>query len=439
MRALVVRWLGIGWMALWSVSASAQSAQGGDRAAVVMKEEIEALLVRVEQLEEQVEGLREVGDDLDDFSGRLGHLETHAMRVIDESIGIDVPEDYPTLADALDSLERYRLVGDAQVFISIAPGTWSFDQTVVFDHPDGHRFWITGRSGDPSEVVLHYTGEGSALSVGANRVVGHLDGVTIRGDGASKGIEAVHGGVFRCGSNVVVTGFEHAGFSAHMGGVIHADGAIARANPGRGFAAETQGLIRAWSATAEDNGADGFFTMDSSVIYAVWATARGNGGDGFAAHRSSAVDASDGAAHGNAGAGFSATYGSMLLAESAVASGNGWAGFGAWSSSSILARHPLAVDNQGAGFAAGPTSSIDMWTGTAERNGDGFDAYGNGFLTSEGATALDNRDFGFNVFWGGWMRVNGAEASGNTWDYNLGPWSWDTLPDETGWGVIWHD
>lgn len=296
----------------------------------------------------------EDADALAELEARVEALEASAVLMIDEDMTIQVPTDEDTLAAAVASLDRYRIAPDATVVIQLEDGIHALDTTVEFQHPDGARIEVVGNA-DPGLVVLDYTGTDTALRVSNNAVLGLLTGVTVKGPASlGIGIEVVDGGVLICGQGgVVVEGFS-AAFFANRGGILAADGTVARgsdigyqASRGSvidaveagasgltttGFLAETGSTIDATVSAANENWT-GYDARDNATIIAVQATAAGNTGPGISAERGGFVDAYGALVEDNASFGLLAREGGFISAPEAGVTGSGDSDFAPVSSS----------------------------------------------------------------------------------------------------------
>ena len=448
---------------------------------------------------EVVDGLEPLSDRLDALElenatlrEELEALSETGVVVLSEDLVLAVPDDAPTLAGALASLDRYRIPAGVSVTIALADGTYALPEALQFTHPDGNRIQVVGNVGSPESVVLFFTG--SSSSPGGGRairargpVAGSLDGVLIRGTNAPDtiGVEASDNGVVYLGASVVIEAFGRHGIRATRNGTVYAENVEVRDNGDSGFRAQDGGFIAAWGASSHDNGGDGFRARSGGVIAADPSTASDNGGAGYYAD-GGWIAAGDGTSSGNGGSGYEAGLGgaveawgtsasnnnrhgyaatvgaalvagqssaldngqagflasesSSVVADGSTASGNGWDGFSAQLGSSLQGYQSVATNNGGVGFAAHYSSGLIANGATSTNNSEGLVSAGNSMLDGNNAVVDGSSGFGVNVFWGGWMLVTGASVtdSGNV-DYNMGQRSNQQPLSGDAWGVAWSD
>jgi len=351
--------------------------------------QLEAANQRIDELEAEVEALRAavgaiVGYDdgelrglLDGLDDRLDALESRRfVRLIDEPTTIRVPTEHPSLGAAMAWLRQHSLA--ARVTVQIADGTYTHTEGVDLGHRDGALVRIVGNIGDPTRVILQFSGTEDGLYLVRGRALDGLSGLTVRGDrtAESVGLWVGEGAALRCRGPLVIEGFAD-GFVAASASSLRCDGATSRDNGRAGFAARRTSNLRVHGATSRDNGGPGFVAVGGSSIEAPGARAQGNGDFGFLA-----LSGSD-----------------IIVGEGAESRGNRM-GVGALWGSSFSAWGPITVrDNEEEGVHVAGSSAADV----------------------SGATITNNGQFGVNSFWGAFALVTRVVSTGHAFDYNLDP------------------
>lgn len=341
----------------------------------------------------------------DDLTSRLDAVADEAITAITADRTISVPADYATVAEALESLDKKRIVR-ATVTIQLADGTYDFDSTIVVDHPDGGRIHIVGNDADPSQVELHYTGTEQALNVPRSGGLGLLSGVTITGTNTAGtlGITVGPDGHL-IASDIEVSGFGGSGLYV-LGGWVEATGAVVTANGAHGILVQVGGTVLANEVTLTHNGLNGITADQLSMAFIADATVTDNTGLGALVYRGSyvaapraniedngmngvnvdlggianlsegtllnngktgvsiggggMVDVRDGVISGNAENGIFAATGSVVYAHRATVEDNLWHGVASFSNATLVA--PSAVVNGNGGSTADPV--YRGWLGT---------------------------------------------------------------------------
>lgn len=246
--------------------------------------------------------------------------------VTEQSRVVTIPGEYASLAEALAALEKEHIIPGATVTLQLAEGTYSSNQPLEFNHPDGKSIQILGDVSDPSTVVLQFIDSSGLVLSGTHLSL--IDGVTISGNQVGgpydkTGVLATAGASVNVGQHVIVEDFD-VGMQAEYGGVIKADQTTVSNNTLHGFVATHGGIIHANGASATSNGGNGFFATNSGDIFCSSALATDNGDSGFAAFFGSHISVPLGTSSDNANFGYSAFQLSIIEATNAVASGNAY-------------------------------------------------------------------------------------------------------------------
>lgn len=199
-----------------------------------LTEENQALEARITELETLA--LQQAADNESRMSetsaldARMTVIEGAAVLLISEDTTFTVGAmgDYAGLPEALAALDHYRIATGVTVTLQLEAGTYTFDEALEIQHPDGDRIAILGDVDDPSTTVLEFNGTDGILVV-QNHALGRLDGVTVEQmeTGVGRGIATDHGGSAIIGdtasTHVVVRGWG-IGLSAKRGSNLFAIG-----------------------------------------------------------------------------------------------------------------------------------------------------------------------------------------------------------------------
>ncbi len=242
---------------------------------------------------------------------------TLAERLPNTDLVVAVPADYPTLVQALASLDGMRLTAGTRATVTIAPGTYTFSQPVLVDHPDGRFIDILG-SGN---VTLDFPNGDGLVVTGTG--LGLLDGVTITGNpslaSSHTGVHATGGAQVSIGSGVVVSGFSGSGVLATYHATIRANGVSATGNQD-GFTALFDGALQASQCSSTSNSGGGFFSLAGGRLTASNSVASGNQ-FGLIALNDGYLDAAGTTSTGNGYGAFLSNL-SLLAADPELVTGN---------------------------------------------------------------------------------------------------------------------
>lgn len=284
-----------------------------------------------------------------DVGARVSDLEDEALDVIDGVTTLAVPGTYATVRDALDALDRTRIVAGGEAQIVVADGTYTVSDWIVSDHPDAHRIVLRSASNDPTKTTLSFSRTGGAF-VNPGQVL-RVRGLTLDSDGTGA---ATDHGLFVSSNavailqDVVIQDFPGNCVLAVSGGVVTSsrDGLALDGCGGAGVVlannatAVTPGLISeshtldgayvVKGAVADledaellDNGGDGIDSREGAVVIAERAIVDGSGVDGVFATSRAFVDVRDGEITNSSGDGLDATIYGLINAYSATVSGSG--------------------------------------------------------------------------------------------------------------------
>jgi len=336
-----------------------------------------------------------------------------AETVIKTSKTINVPADYATIQEALDSLKYTWIPDDITVTISVAAGTHLHTSQISITHSCGSQIQIIGA--DPITTTITsvgtVTGAAGAWSVPINvtnatgMAVG--DYVIIRNTAGTDDHYA-HRGIWEITAinvnTVTVKNTHQSGIfpSATLsGGDFICLKTVLKFNNCNGIVSCHANLGLLDKVAVVGNGTSGYsgvvvgssttIPSNASIVCGSSMGVNGFGSRGFYALYSSSIEAPSSTASGNGSYGFCAEYSSSISTYSSTASGNGSYGFCDLYSSSIRADASTASGNGSYGFCADYSSSIRAYSSTASGNGSyGFCALYSSSLRADSSTASGN-------------------------------------------------
>jgi 3D (Asp-Asp-Asp) domain-containing protein len=247
---------------------------------------------------------------------------------------INVPFQYPTIADAMLSVKNKRIPVGATCTIKVGNGSYVLPSTLLLNHPDGDRLRIVGNETDETQCVLTLPSgvqpTFDMVVVSNGHRLGYFNGFYINIDVKATnytGLLAVNGAFINCGTKVRVNNFYY-GIAARVGSEIICN-----------------------NAKVYNSGDVGIWAYINSTVQCNNAISNG------------AVDAAN-----NLGFGIQAEFGSSIECTAASASGCRIAGIAALSNSLVRAHNANASSNLGSGFYASADGHIENHNATANSN-----------------------------------------------------------------------
>ena len=369
-------------------------------------------------------------------------LNAHlAETVITANKTINVPGDFATIQEALDSLKKAWIPRDVTVTIQAAAGTFNHTTPIIVDHPCGSRIKIIGST----PITTSITGKGTVTGSTGNWSVPILvqstsgiaagDYVIIKNT-TGTGDHYAFRGIWKVisvnsATQITVQNTHRASTfptATLSGGTVVAlktilkftacNGIVVAPNSALGFLDQVAvvgdgsinvGILAGRVPSDQDVPSPAFILLGSNV------GVNGFGADGIWSGYGGTVSAYSGvASSGNGGSGFAASNGGAIGAGSSTASGNGGNGFWAGSGGAIWAGSSTASGNGGNGFAVGGGGVIEAGSSTASGNGgSGFAASNGSAIGAGSSTATGNGDRGFSAFTGASIYATTSTASGN--------------------------
>lgn len=414
--------------------------------------EVDLLAASVMDHEERI-------SDLEDRIGVVGGGDH--VRILNEGWTLQVPAEYPTVQDALDTLASWRIASDVYATIQIAPSGSMYElSTLEVRHPDGDRIRILGDVSAPESVVLQFA-MGNGIQVNNGHVLGMIDGLTIRGPGREVsdgfGVLVSSNSVIHIGSSVLVEGWA---FGLHA-----RDNSFADIRAGTRFREISQTAVRAGAGgtvsapgVVIDSVETGFnadggtvYAQDSNLTYSSVGIGATNGGrvdavrvtmtgvagsTGVHAERGSVINV-DGSTVTGGSIGFYAEEGAILSCADCGASMLTGTGFHADTGSLLTADHARSHDNEGYGYlcdngstliADGSSATYNLFSGYhinqgsmlrgrslhAESNEEHGLALEDGSVADvKMATITDSGFDGFRAHGGSYMDATDSQSSAN--------------------------
>lgn len=378
---------------------------------VTVSAAIDALSPLSAQVAAHATRLSEVDTALSMLDGDLTALEERAV-VTRGNHTLLVPDDHPTIAAALDTLDGVRLEGFA--FIRITQDHTE-PTTIVVDHPDGERIFIKGHTGDPADVTLTSDAD-LLLELPRNRALGLLADLTLAGTGGSAVLGRQNSDVWL--DNLVITGFGNGVWTD--GGSVLANGLVLDSNH-TGFRLRAASLD-ASAVDMTNHAFAGIYATEGSIVHGHTLTADANfvgysleSGSILAGRTISALDSLT--------YGFELEGGSVLTGLTVTADENDASGFAIGSGSTLRVNGLQAIGNDSDGLIANQGSSATLWsTNTVTGNGRyGLAAWGGSFVDAGSTTPTASGSRELYALRGGYVQapfsgVAAADASPSTTD-----------------------
>lgn len=283
---------------------------------------------------------------------------------LDETnITIDVPADFSTIQEALNSIATKIIPNNVTITIKVADGTHTPPSGTLLNHPFGERIRLIGNETNPDLCILMGTNPPTfnMLACTNGHKFGYINGFKL--DLPAKaalannysGIIALNGAVITLGTKVKVNNWYY-GVNASYGSVINAD----------------------------------YVEVSNAGDVGVWAFC----GSQVNARNAKSDNCSDTA--NGWGFGFQAEYGSNVNCEGSTATGNNIAGFAALSNSQVRALNTTATSN-GSGYKAQDNASIEAHNAVSNTNVTyGYNQAGSGRIFGGNMTGSGNGTALFN-------------------------------------------
>ena len=179
--------------------------------------------------------------------------ETTVGGYLIEDITLNVPDVFNDINEALSWLDTKSISKDATATILVSNGSYTYDDTIVIDHPNANRIHITGESS--SSVTLSFAVDTDGITCNDGNALGLINGLTIEGSvsqGIPVGILSTRGSSIYIGSDVIIREF------------------------GKGISADSNSTIFCEGVTVNDCTKVGFQSAGSSNIYASYSTSDNN-------------------------------------------------------------------------------------------------------------------------------------------------------------------
>ena len=110
--------------------------------------------------------------------GAKYYADLAALNNIVADTTINVPSDFATIQEAVDSLAQSRISNDVTVTIKVADGTYTLTSSIVANHPYGDRIRIIGNETTPDNCIITVSGAPTfdAFVVSVGHTLGYLNG-----------------------------------------------------------------------------------------------------------------------------------------------------------------------------------------------------------------------------------------------------------------------
>lgn len=383
---------------------------------------------------------------------------------------INVPSDYSTVQDALDSLKYTWIPSDVTVTIQIDEGTYTHESPIIVNHPCGNQVHIVGAtpktkaitgvgevSGNAGAYSVEIIVDSDGINVGEYVIikdttsvnkddydhVAHMGiwEITAVGDGqitvtnthrqSEFPTATVNGGTavvlktilkFNSCNGVIVADNNALGLldSVALIGDGSSDGSSNR-GLSVGRAHDDQNMLSpAYVMLGSNFGVNGF-GIGISVGYggninaSSGIASSGNSSYGYYSGYSSSIRAGDSITSGNGLSGYIAQRSASIYAGSCTSSGNGGYGYFVSYSSSISVAYSVSSGNCSCGYYSEYNSSIFASESTSGGNSSsGYHATMGASICAASSTSSDNDGDGYHASTSASISAGSSESSGNS-------------------------
>ncbi|MCH6259233.1 hypothetical protein MLD52_21955 [Puniceicoccaceae bacterium K14] len=213
-------------------------------------------------------------------------LEDVYRDTIINDVTLNVPSEYATVQDALSFLDDKRIATGFTVSIQIANGTYSNYESIYVSHNDGNRINIIGNTSSPSSVIIEFDSNKIGVHCDYSKVLGLINGITLKSDGTGTGILANRCSMIGVGSAVTIENF-NIGLNAAWGSTILANGITVKSNGTHGVLAHSA-QISLSGVTIQSNGNGVYANANSNIQFENGSCSSNT--YGVRSHRNSYVD-----------------------------------------------------------------------------------------------------------------------------------------------------
>lgn len=268
--------------------------------------------------------------------------------LIADSVTINVPADYSTIAAAFAYVSTKTIARGAVVTIKVADGTYTHGAGLLLNHPQGESIRLIGNQTTPANCIITVSGAPTfdALTVSNGHTLGLLDGfkfsLSSKATGANNytAVLALNGGNIICGSKIVTDNWYY-GLAARVGSSIYCRSAVV----------SNAGDVGIWAFIGSS------IDCQSAVVSSCSDSANTLGW-GIEAEYGSSIDCSSATVSGCYRGGIGSLSGSTIKAASAVSDGNtgmvgGAHGLFAENGGVIEAHSAQTINNSGFGIHLG--------------------------------------------------------------------------------------
>lgn len=236
------------------------------------------------------------------FASGAGILNHVQGGMIDTDITLNVPSEYSTVQEAVQSLDGKSITSTSLVTIQIADGIYTNYDTIEFTNPYGSQVRIMGNTTDPSAVEFQFKSGVQGILVRSGTSLGEMGGFTLTGnfatDNASvNGVYATQNASINCTSPVITKNFwggfranfhsqiicansesynNRFGFNADIDLTVHVPNSIAQGNF-QGYSSNQNSMMNATDSVSNNNTQFGLTVYEGGVIDARGISVSGNG------------------------------------------------------------------------------------------------------------------------------------------------------------------
>ncbi|MEO0812547.1 MAG: right-handed parallel beta-helix repeat-containing protein, partial [Myxococcota bacterium] len=192
--------------------------------------------------------------------GEQGEPGTPMSFLMSEDRTLRVPIDFPSLAEALASLDQLRISARATVTV-LVEADQVLNEPLEISHPDGERISILGLSAASPAVTLSF-GSGDGIVIPRGNKLGGLNHLRLTASDGARGIAVSDGGYASIQSDVRIENFEVC-VSANRNSTVIAPG-IEAVGCGRGVEASDGSHVTLTGATITNSESNGVFLFNGA-------------------------------------------------------------------------------------------------------------------------------------------------------------------------------
>lgn len=236
------------------------------------------------------------------FASTAGPLNQIQGGVINGDLTLNVPTEYSTVQEALQSLAGKAITTGNFVTIQVADGVYSNYDTIEVTNPYASQIKLLGNTSNPAAVEFQFQSGVQGILVRSGTSLGEIGGFKLTGnyatDGASvNGVYATQNASVTCTYPVIAENFwggfranfhsqiicgnaeahnNRFGFNADIGSSVHVPNSVAN-NNFQGYSSNQNSMLNANDSVSTNNTQFGLTVYEGGIIDARGISVSGNG------------------------------------------------------------------------------------------------------------------------------------------------------------------